>query len=134
MYWLLTLTTGQADLKLGLGCSIYVPELSKKANKNNFGDAGYRSPYLSHAKRALYHLVWYGMVWYGMVWYHTIPKSNSEPTLLSRTFKSRCLKCSRNFISTNLISVWYGTIPYHTIPNHTEIKFWAHFAFSNFQK
>ena len=22
----------------------------------NFGDAGYRSPYLSHAKRALYHL------------------------------------------------------------------------------
>ena len=24
--------------------------------KNGFGDAGYRSPYLSHAKRALYHL------------------------------------------------------------------------------
>ena len=28
----------------------------QKQNKNNNGDAGYRSPYLSHAKRALYHL------------------------------------------------------------------------------
>ena len=27
-----------------------------KKKKENIGDAGYRSPYLSHAKRALYHL------------------------------------------------------------------------------
>ena len=27
-----------------------------KIKKKSFGDAGYRSPYLSHAKRALYHL------------------------------------------------------------------------------
>ena len=27
-----------------------------KCDKKNSGDAGYRSPYLSHAKRALYHL------------------------------------------------------------------------------
>ena len=27
-----------------------------KINRENFGDAGYRSRYLSHAKRALYHL------------------------------------------------------------------------------
>ena len=28
----------------------------EKITKNIIGDAGYRSPYLSHAKRALYHL------------------------------------------------------------------------------
>ena len=30
--------------------------LGLKFKKKSFGDAGYRSPYLSHAKRALYHL------------------------------------------------------------------------------
>ena len=30
--------------------------LGLKIKKKSFGDAGYRSPYLSHAKRALYHL------------------------------------------------------------------------------
>ena len=34
--------------------SKYKPELSNP--QKCFGDAGYRSPYLSHAKRALYHL------------------------------------------------------------------------------
>ena len=29
---------------------------SKKVKGRESGDAGYRSPYLSHAKRALYHL------------------------------------------------------------------------------
>ena len=30
--------------------------------------------------------------------------------------------------------VWYGMVWYGMVPYHTEIKFWAHFAFSNFQK
>ena len=33
-----------------------VKNKEKKQKKSENGDAGYRSPYLSHAKRALYHL------------------------------------------------------------------------------
>ncbi|KAK4833211.1 hypothetical protein QYF36_000777 [Acer negundo] len=35
------------------GCKIFK---GIKTAKSDYGDAGYRSPYLSHAKRALYHL------------------------------------------------------------------------------
>ena len=42
---------GQGEFKKEkLGCC------RKKKKKKKIGDAGYRSPYLSHAKRALYHL------------------------------------------------------------------------------
>ncbi len=43
----------------GSACEKYSEENSKQSKKKNAvtdGDAGYRSPYLSHAKRALYHL------------------------------------------------------------------------------
>ena len=37
-------------------CKVFEAFPQKDAKKKNSGDAGYRSPYLSHAKRALYHL------------------------------------------------------------------------------
>ena len=40
----------------GGGSLSYLIVMTKGIFSKNFGDAGYRSPYLSHAKRALYHL------------------------------------------------------------------------------
>ena len=36
--------------------------IQKKVGEKSFGDGGYRSPYLSHAKRALYHLSYVPMM------------------------------------------------------------------------
>ena len=48
------------DIEIGVARSLPLYKNSKctkeKITKNIIGDAGYRSPYLSHAKRALYHL------------------------------------------------------------------------------
>jgi hypothetical protein len=54
--------------------------LKKKLKNKKFGDAGYRSPYLSHAKRALYHLSYIPMlVSYVLLFYFIY--SNSAPKL-----------------------------------------------------
>ncbi|AES67148.1 hypothetical protein MTR_2g087420 [Medicago truncatula] len=46
--------------------------LKNSLTKNdNYGDAGYRSPYLSHAKRALYHLRQRGTIEWFSFWVAT---------------------------------------------------------------
>ena len=44
-------------------CKVFEAFPQKDAKKKNSGDAGYRSPYLSHAKRALYHLSYVPKLW-----------------------------------------------------------------------
>ena len=42
--------------------TFWFPSSERFREKKNFGDGGYRSPYLSHAKRALYHLSYVPML------------------------------------------------------------------------
>ena len=62
-------------------CDNYLSRPQTLDGEKNIGDGGYRSPYLSHAKRALYHLSYVPYYWTVVEQYQTSK---------GRWFKSMC--------------------------------------------